>query len=115
MPKLPLDKKGLVLYGNILSPITVNVAALYNHFKIDFERYELDFANKEHKSKLYLENINFRGQMPAIKDGDYTLFEGLLLMKYISKSFSIALLNPSHKASLHYQSLNFYSKLVYMY
>lgn len=85
MSKLPLDNKGFVVYGNTLSPITANVRALYNYMKIDYISYELNIGKSEHKSKRYLDNLNFRGQLPVIKDGDYVLFEGLVLMKYGSK------------------------------
>lgn len=85
MPKLLLDHDSLVLYTNVLSPVGVAVSCIYDHVSLEYKRYELNFGSSEHKSKAYVKNINPRGQMPVIKDGYFTLFEGVSLARYASK------------------------------
>lgn len=82
---LPLKEPGLVIYGSILSPVTMTTRAYMYYVKANFKDFELDGMSAQHQSKAYVQNVNPRAQMPAIKDGDYTLYEGMAICKYVGK------------------------------
>lgn len=52
-------------------------------------RYEsrlLEFSKGDHKSPSYLE-VNPRGKVPALRDGNYVLAESLAIMAYLDKRY----------------------------
>ena len=55
----------LKLYGSAKATCTRRVATVLVEKKVPFEFYEVDWANKEHKSPAYLEKQPF-GQVPYL-------------------------------------------------
>lgn len=57
---------------------------------------ELDFKNREHKSPDFLK-INPNGKIPALADGNFTLFESMAINSYIAESYKKELLGKDVK------------------
>lgn len=54
---------------------------------IDYELVNVDMANGQHKSANFLK-INPRGQVPALVDGDVTLWDSQGILVYIARRFA---------------------------
>jgi glutathione S-transferase len=46
----------------------------------------LEFSKEDHKSPGYLK-LNPRGKVPALKDGDFALYESLAIMAYLDRKY----------------------------
>ena len=46
----------------------------------------LEFSKGEHKSPAYLQ-LNPRGKVPALKDGDFVVYESLAMMCYLDRKY----------------------------
>lgn len=55
---------------------------------------DVDMKNKEHKSEAYLK-INPMGKVPAMIDGDVTLFESMAINYYIAEKYKKELLGTN--------------------
>jgi len=75
------DKK-LKLYGAIASPFVRVVRFALLSSKTEFDYQELDLFKGEHKSPEYLK-VNPRGQVPAIDDNGFCLFESHAIIRYV--------------------------------
>lgn len=64
----------IVFYYSPLSPPCRVVWMVFRELGLDFQPVLIDFATNEQKSKWFLE-INERGEVPAIKDGNFALSE----------------------------------------
>lgn len=51
-----------------------------------FDSRDIDMANKEHKSDWFLANVNPFGKLPALQDGDVTLFESGAILLYLAET-----------------------------
>ena len=54
--------------------------------KVPYESHLLQFSKKEHKAADYLA-VNPRGKVPAIRDGEFTLYESLAILQYLDRKF----------------------------
>ena len=61
---------------------------------VAYTQKDLDMKNKEHKSAEYLK-INPMGKVPAMTDGDVTLFESMAINYYIADTYKKELLGTS--------------------
>lgn len=61
---------------------------------VDFTQKDVDMKNKEHKSQDFLK-INPMGKVPAMVDGDITLFESMAINYYIADTYKKELLGTT--------------------
>ncbi len=54
--------------------------------KVPYESRLLQFSKGEHKAPDYLA-VNPRGKVPAIRDGEFTLYESLAILQYLDRKF----------------------------
>jgi glutathione S-transferase len=54
--------------------------------RVPYESKLLQFSKREHKSDDYLA-INPRGKVPAIRDGQFTLYESVAILQYLERRF----------------------------
>lgn len=80
--------KDLTVYMNVLSPYSRTVLMTCSHLGIKHTERTMNVFKKEHKKKWYLE-INPKGQIPGIKDGDHCMGESIDICKYLIESRQI--------------------------
>ena len=68
--------------------------ALARHLNLPIEEKELSMQNKDHKSPDFLA-INPMGQVPAIRDGDYTVWQANAVLIYLASQTDNDLLGRS--------------------
>jgi glutathione S-transferase len=81
------------LYGSARSSAGRCIWAL-EEAGVPFTLKEVDMKNKEHKSAEYLK-INPMGKVPAMIDGDVTLFESMAINYYIADTYKKELLGTT--------------------
>lgn len=74
----------LKIYGFGLSQPTNAVRMVANALKIPYDYAELNAPEGEHRAPDHLRR-HPAGKMPAIEDGDLTLFESTAIMKYLCR------------------------------
>ncbi|MCR9212911.1 MAG: glutathione S-transferase family protein [Proteobacteria bacterium] len=74
----------LNIYGFHLSQPSNAVRMLANALGLEFEYHELNAPEGEHRAPEHIKRHPV-GKMPAIEDGDVTLFESTAIMKYLCK------------------------------
>jgi glutathione S-transferase len=62
----------------------------------DYEAREVSFKDKEHKSQEFLK-INPNGKIPALTDGDYTIWESMAINMYLAQAYKPELLGKDAK------------------
>lgn len=68
--------------------------ALARHLGTEVEEITLSMQDKDHKADSFLA-INPMGQVPAIKDGDYSVWEAIAVLTYIAAQSPNGLLGQS--------------------
>ncbi|KAK8711533.1 hypothetical protein V6N13_146814 [Hibiscus sabdariffa] len=76
----------LKLYGAALSPCTSRVMTCLHEKEADFELVPVDLFAGEHKQLPFLAKNPF-GQIPALEDGDLSLFESRAIAAYVAEKF----------------------------
>jgi len=71
------------LYGNPLSTCTRKVLTALLETDTPYQMHVIDFAKREHKQEPHLSRQPF-GQIPAINDDGFELFESRAICRYIS-------------------------------
>jgi glutathione S-transferase len=71
------------LYGNPVSTCTRKVLTALIETRTPFEMNVIDFAKREHKGEAHVARQPF-GQVPAIDDDGFVLFESRAICRYIS-------------------------------
>lgn len=89
------------LYGNPLSTCTRKVLTTLAETKTPFEFITVDFATGEHKQPTNLSRQPF-GQVPAIDDNGFALFESRAICRYLSEKADSALTprDPQQRARM---------------
>jgi glutathione S-transferase len=76
----------LELYWGSGSPYSWRVMLALEYKRLKYEPHLLEFSKQEHKSPHFLK-LNFRGEVPVLKDGDYVIFESLAILHYLDRKY----------------------------
>lgn len=82
------------LYHWLMSHNARKARALAKHLNLDVEEKALSMQDKEHKMPEYLA-INPMGQVPAIRDGEYTVWQANAVLIYLAAQSQNSLLGRS--------------------
>jgi glutathione S-transferase len=74
------------LYWGSGSPFAWRVMLTLEMKGLAYESKLLEFSKGEHKAPGYLE-LNPRGKVPTLKDGDFVLNESLAIMSYLDRKY----------------------------
>ncbi|XP_039009642.1 glutathione S-transferase F13-like [Hibiscus syriacus] len=74
------------LYGLAMSTCTSKVITCLHEHGAEFELVPVNLQNGEHKQPAFLAKNPF-GQIPALDDGDLTLFESRAISTYVAEKF----------------------------
>lgn len=73
------------LYGPVLSPNVFRPLLAAKHFGVEVELAAVDLRQGEHKSPDY-RAINPFGRIPALSDGEFSLFESVAISQYLAST-----------------------------
>jgi glutathione S-transferase len=73
-------------YWSSGSPYCARVALALEHKRLAYESHLLKLDLWEHQSPQML-SLNFRGQVPVLRDGDYVVFESLAILYYLDRKY----------------------------
>ncbi len=76
----------LELFWGSGSPYSWRVMLALEHKRLQYASHLLEFSKQEHQSPHMLK-LNFRGQVPVLKDGDYVCFESLAILYYLDLKY----------------------------
>lgn len=77
---------GLTFYYGAGSPYAWRVWLALEHKQIPYERVTLSFANRETHTPQYAQ-INPRQKVPAIRDGELSLYESAAIVEYLEERY----------------------------
>ncbi|KAI7983505.1 hypothetical protein LOK49_LG15G00252 [Camellia lanceoleosa] len=75
------------VHGSVMSTAAQRVFACLNEKELEFEFVPVDMRSGEHKQPHFL-SLNPFGQVPALQDGDLTLFESRAISQYIAHTYA---------------------------
>jgi len=76
----------LELWWGSGSPYSWRALLALEYKQLPYESHLVQFANQEHKSPQMLQ-MNPRGRVPVLKDGDYVCFESLAIVQYLDRKY----------------------------
>lgn len=76
----------LELYWGSGSPYSWRVQLALEYKRLPYESHLLDFARQEHKSPRMLD-MNPRGRVPVLRDGNYVVYESLACLLYLDRRY----------------------------
>jgi glutathione S-transferase len=74
------------LYWGSGSPFAWRVMLTLELKGLAYESKLLEFSKNEHKAPAYLQ-LNPRGKVPTLKDGDFVVYESLAIMSYLDRKY----------------------------
>src|SRR5687768_18390379 len=74
------------LYWGSGSPFAWRVMLTLEVKGLAYQSKLLEFSKGEHKTPAYLQ-LNPRGKVPTLKDGDYVVNESLAIMSYLDRKY----------------------------
>ena len=74
------------LYWGSGSPFAWRVMLTLEVKGLAYESKLLEFSKDEHKAPAYLQ-LNPRGKVPTLKDGDFVIYESLAIMSYLDRKY----------------------------
>ena len=74
------------LYWGSGSPFAWRVMLTLELKRLPYESKLLEFSKQEHKTPAYLQ-LNPRGKVPTLKDGDFVLYESIAIMAYLDRKY----------------------------
>jgi glutathione S-transferase len=76
----------LELYWGSGSPYSWRALLGLEYKQLEYVSHRVEFAKQEHKSPQMLQ-MNPRGRVPVLKDGDYVCFESLAILHYLDRKY----------------------------
>lgn len=76
----------LELWWGSGSPYSWRALLALEYKRLPYESHLVQFAKQEHKSPQMLQ-MNPRGRVPVLKDGDYVCFESLAIIQYLDRKY----------------------------
>lgn len=76
----------LELWWGSGSPYSWRALLALEYKRLPYESHLVQFAKQEHKSPQLLQ-MNPRGRVPVLKDGDYVCFESLAIIQYLDRKY----------------------------
>jgi glutathione S-transferase len=76
----------LEVYWGSGSPFAWRVLLTLEVKRLDYESKLLEFSKGENKAPAYLQ-LNPRGKVPTLKDGDFVVYESLAIMAYLDRKY----------------------------
>lgn len=74
------------LYWGSGSPFAWRVMLALELKNLAYESKLLEFSKGEHKTPAYLE-LNPRGKVPTLRDGDFTVYESIAILAYLDRKY----------------------------
>ena len=74
------------LYWGSGSPFAWRVMLTLEIKRLPYESKLLEFSKQEHKTPAYLQ-LNPRGKVPTLKDGECVLYESIAIMAYLDRKY----------------------------
>ena len=74
------------LYWGSGSPFAWRVMLTLELKRMPYESKLLEFSKEEQKTPAYLQ-LNPRGKVPTLKDGDFVLYESIAIMAYLDRKY----------------------------
>jgi glutathione S-transferase len=74
------------LYWGSGSPFAWRVMLTLEVKRLKYESKLLEFSKGENKAPAYLQ-LNPRGKVPTLKDGDFVVYESLAIMNYLDRKY----------------------------
>ena len=81
--------------GVAFATCTLTVAAAFNEIGVEYDLINVDMMKGEHKSPEYLEKYQPFGQIPALIEGDFHMFESRAIIRYIANKHGAESVYPS--------------------
>src|SRR5580698_648865 len=82
------------IYGNPMSTCTRKVLTVLAEKQAKFEFVNVDLGTGGHKKPEYMAAHQPFGQVPALEDGDFKLYESRAMIRYIDEVVSGQSLTP---------------------
>ncbi len=76
------------LYTGAESGNSWKVRILLEQLEIPYEKVYMDLLTWEHKTKDYIANINPRGQVPVLEDGEHRFWDSTACMVYLARKMN---------------------------
>lgn len=74
-----------IIKGHPIATCTRTVVTAFEEAGVPYEIDVVDLFNQAHKTPEYLENVQPFGQIPALVDGDFKMFESRAIIRYIAE------------------------------
>lgn len=81
------------LYAFTFSPNSRKLVALIKHYDLEIEVHQINFKDHEQQSEAFLA-INPMGKVPALVDGEFSLWEGNAIIMYLCECFPDLAVSP---------------------
>ena len=76
----------LELWWGSGSPYSWRALLALEHKRLPYVSHLLQFSKQEHRSPAMLQ-MNPRGRVPVLKNGDYVVFESLAILRYLDRKY----------------------------
>ena len=76
----------LELWWGSGSPYSWRALLALEHKRLPYVSHLLQFSKQEHRAPAMLQ-MNPRGRVPVLKDGDYVVFESLAILRYLDRKY----------------------------